>query len=80
MLPLCPTDLTHLIQMEVPIQPAAALMEEEEIHEREKRSLENPWKNNDIQQIDAQCGDSLCLNGGVCVLEKGRASCRYICL
>ncbi|XP_075719670.1 meprin A subunit alpha, partial [Rhinoderma darwinii] len=69
-------DLTHLIKTEVPIQPSVPLMEEEEIREREKRSLENPWNNNDVQPMETQCDDNLCLNGGVCVMEKGRANCR----
>ncbi|KAM3930321.1 meprin A subunit alpha-like isoform 1-T1 [Leptodactylus fuscus] len=69
-------DLTHLIKTEVPIRPAAPLVDEEETHERQKRSLENPWDSYDVQAKEAQCDESLCQNGGVCVMEKGRASCR----
>ncbi|KAG8580022.1 hypothetical protein GDO81_007090 [Engystomops pustulosus] len=77
-------DLTHLIKTEVPIRPAAPLVEEEEvqeleveeIHERKKRSLENPLVNYDVQAKEAQCDSSVCLNGGICVMESGRASCR----
>ncbi|KAM4040795.1 LOW QUALITY PROTEIN: meprin A subunit alpha [Anomaloglossus baeobatrachus] len=69
-------DLTHLIKTEVPIRPARTLAEEEKINERQKRSLENPLDNYKVQPMPAQCEDSLCLNGGVCVMEGSRASCR----
>ncbi|XP_056418989.1 meprin A subunit alpha isoform X1 [Hyla sarda] len=71
-------DLTHLIKTEVPIQPSAPFIEEEEKSERSKRSLENDLDNYNVQPMEAQCDDSLCMNGGVCVLEKGRASCRCV--
>ncbi|KAG9468977.1 hypothetical protein GDO78_021504, partial [Eleutherodactylus coqui] len=68
-------DLTQLIKSEVPVQPAAPLMEIEEIYERKKRSLSD-MQNYEVQPVKTQCDDSLCLNGGVCVMEKGKASCR----
>ncbi|XP_073530013.1 meprin A subunit alpha [Phyllobates terribilis] len=69
-------DLTHLIKTEVPIQPSTTLAEEEEIQGRHKRSLENPWDDYKVQAMATQCDDNLCLNGGVCVMEGSRASCR----
>ncbi|XP_073442676.1 meprin A subunit alpha isoform X2 [Dendrobates tinctorius] len=69
-------DLTHLLKTEVPIQPSSHWAEEEEINGRQKRSLENPWDAYKVQPMATQCDDSLCLNGGVCVMEGSRASCR----
>ncbi|XP_073484967.1 meprin A subunit alpha [Aquarana catesbeiana] len=70
-------DLTHLIKTEVPIKPAVQVYEEEEVHDRKKRSLESPADSIDYNaQPMAMCDDNPCLNGGVCVNENGRASCR----
>ncbi|XP_044147568.1 meprin A subunit alpha [Bufo gargarizans] len=69
-------DLTHLIKTEVPVRPALATVEEDEMHERQKRSLENLGDKYEFQPLQAQCDDSLCLNGGVCVMETNGASCR----
>ncbi|XP_075056912.1 meprin A subunit alpha [Mixophyes fleayi] len=74
-------DLTHLLKTEVPIRAAELVekeVEEVEVNERRKRSLQDPRDSEgyDIQPMGSQCGDNLCLNGGVCVIEKGRASCR----
>ncbi|XP_077345052.1 meprin A subunit alpha [Lithobates pipiens] len=70
-------DLTHLIKTEVPIKPAVQVYEEEEVHDRKKRSLESPADSKDYDaQPMALCDDNLCLNGGVCVNDNGRASCR----
>ncbi|XP_063775296.1 meprin A subunit alpha [Pseudophryne corroboree] len=73
------TDLTHLIKTEVPIQVSEPLVvEEEKVNDRSKRSLEDPRDSEgyEIQPLEAQCDDNPCLNGGVCVVEKGRANCR----
>ncbi|XP_068089347.1 meprin A subunit alpha [Hyperolius riggenbachi] len=45
---------------------------------RKKRSLQNPANSKDyaVQPMGSQCDNNPCLNGGVCVTEKGRASCR----
>ncbi|KAM8952686.1 meprin A subunit alpha [Pelodytes ibericus] len=74
-------DLTHLIKTEVPIikvaEPEAEAEDAVALSNRKKRGLQD---NDDyaiqMMPLDASCDPNPCLNGGVCVLEKGRASCR----
>ncbi|KAE8605304.1 hypothetical protein XENTR_v10015058 [Xenopus tropicalis] len=60
-------DLTFLSKTEVPIRPAAP-REKEVVLERSRRSPQNVDEN--------PCDPNPCLNGGACVIEKGKASCR----
>ncbi|NP_001087439.1 MGC86332 protein precursor [Xenopus laevis] len=60
-------DLAFLSKTEVPIK-AAAPREQEVVLERSKRSAQHFG--------ETLCDPNPCLNGGVCVQEKGKASCR----
>uniref|UniRef100_A0A8C5MAB5 Meprin A subunit n=1 Tax=Leptobrachium leishanense TaxID=445787 RepID=A0A8C5MAB5_9ANUR len=75
------SDITHLINTEVPVraapEPVADI--EEVVPERRKRSLQHgDIKNYDaaLAPLDATCDPNPCQNGGACVSENGRASCR----
>ncbi|KAM9316389.1 meprin A subunit alpha [Gastrophryne carolinensis] len=68
-------DLTHLIKTGVPIQRASQDVQKEEVPERKKRSLAS-HADYAAQPMGGLCDDNPCLNGGVCVMENGRASCR----
>ncbi|GCB80064.1 hypothetical protein scyTo_0017073 [Scyliorhinus torazame] len=65
-------DLTPLIKSEVPIRPP-------KFHERHRRAVEHSGY---VQEHQPQsplrylCDPGYCLNGGVCVMTKGKSSCR----
>ncbi|XP_053317208.1 meprin A subunit alpha [Spea bombifrons] len=79
------SDLTHLIKTGVPIrqrpEPAAEEAAIEAVPERKKRALQNNGNQGDysvqLMPLDSNaCDPNPCLNGGVCVMERGIASCR----
>ncbi|CAH2245776.1 meprin A subunit alpha [Pelobates cultripes] len=75
-------DLTYLINSEVPIRakPEPAVEEHGAIADRRKRALQNSGDvmnyEAHLMPLDVSCDPNPCLNGGACVMAKGRASCR----
>ncbi|XP_024276222.1 meprin A subunit alpha [Oncorhynchus tshawytscha] len=72
-------DLTHLVKMEVPVQPKSPSgdLPEEETPRQEKEMADGP-KHRQARAVPSDpCSPDPCLNGGVCVVEKhGKATCR----
>ncbi|KAA8583428.1 hypothetical protein FQN60_015974 [Etheostoma spectabile] len=69
-------DLTHLIETEVPVDPAAQsndITDEKPISEGKMRP-ENPKHR--AARAAYPCHPNPCFNGGVCVESEGKASCR----
>uniref|UniRef100_A0A667YCP9 Meprin A subunit n=1 Tax=Myripristis murdjan TaxID=586833 RepID=A0A667YCP9_9TELE len=74
------TDLTHLINTEVPIKEAAPsndITDEKPIREEEMRA-EAPKHREPRAASTNPCLPNPCLNGGVCVDSQGKASCRCV--
>ncbi|XP_017287893.1 meprin A subunit alpha [Kryptolebias marmoratus] len=70
------SDLTHLINTEVPVKPAAQSPD----LTAEKTVDEVEMKHKALKQREARavspCDPNMCLNGGVCVEIEGKAACR----
>ncbi|XP_078256236.1 meprin A subunit alpha-like [Rhinoraja longicauda] len=67
-------DLTPLINTEVPVHPPKS-------PGRHRRAVEQNQHSKENQQQSphrAQCSPGFCLNGGLCVIVNGKASCRYV--
>ncbi|XP_067840408.1 meprin A subunit alpha-like [Heptranchias perlo] len=65
-------DLTSLIKSEVPINPPS-------FHERHRREVEHTGYSQEhrlLSPLKDWCDPGYCLNGGACVMVKGKASCR----
>ncbi|XP_072134800.1 meprin A subunit alpha-like [Mobula birostris] len=65
-------DLTPLIHTEVPIQPRSPPLRHRRAVEHQLYSAEHQLQS----PFREQCSPGYCLNGGICVIVNGKASCR----